>query len=211
MLLTLFWLSLAVCCTPSLSAKAELPALLQTPAAIVLSKLNSTAELRCSTTLKPLGLYLKQRYSKPRELLYLSISDNTKTITSGFEHRLSVTGECCDFTLRLSELQIEDTDGYYCQWAFSEGEGIKFSYRQDKETVIIVRDGDPEEECNKQRMVHHLLFIISVLTIVTMFIICTGLIIWKFWQSSQHYSPHKVPHRYHQPQCLHHRRQQPQH
>ncbi|KAL7856635.1 hypothetical protein SRHO_G00155340 [Serrasalmus rhombeus] len=205
MLLTLFWLSLAVCCTPSLSAKTELPALLQTPAAIVLSKLNSTAELRCSTTLKPFGLYLKQRYSKPRELLYLSIPDNTKTISSGFEHRLSVTGECCDFTLRLSELQIEDTDGYYCQWAFFEGGGI-ISYRQDKETVIIVRDGDPEEECNKQRMVHHLLLVISVLITVTMFIICAGLIIWKFWQSSQHYSPHKVPHRYHQPQCLHHRR-----
>ncbi|KAL6475666.1 hypothetical protein MHYP_G00167060 [Metynnis hypsauchen] len=205
MFLTLFWLFLAVCCTPSLSAKTELPALLQTPAAIILSKLNSTAELHCSTTLKPSGLYLKQRYSKPRELLYLSIPDYTTTLSSDFKHRLSVNGECCDFTLSLSELQIEDTDGYYCEWAFIE-ESIKISYKQAKETVIIVKDGDPDEECNKRRMVHHLLFVISVLITVTMFLICTGLIIWKFWQSSQHYSPHKVPHRHHQPQCQHHRR-----
>ncbi|KAI4892465.1 hypothetical protein NFI96_012575 [Prochilodus magdalenae] len=190
----------------SLSLFSELPTLLQSPPAIVLSQLNSTAKLHCSTTLKPSGLYLKQRYSKQRELLYLSIPDHTQTLSNGFEHRLSIEGKCCDFTLQLSQLQTEDTDGYFCEWVIIEGTNIQISYRRANETIIIVRDGDPEEECNKRRMVHHILFMISVGITVMMFLICIGLLIWRFRQSYQRYSPYKVRHSHPQPPCPHQRR-----
>ncbi|XP_072523592.1 uncharacterized protein [Salminus brasiliensis] len=198
---TLFWLILACRCTPSLPSITEEddPKVFQTPPAIVLSQLNSTAELRCSTTsTKPIGLYLKQRYPKERELFYLYIPKNTTTINQNFKHRLSVKGQCCDFTLQLSELQIRDTDGYYCEWLFTEPQ---LNFKQASETVIVVRDGDPEEECNKRRMVHHMLLMISVAITATMFIICVCLLIWRVQNSHQRHESYKVRHRHHQPQC----------
>ncbi|XP_066518708.1 uncharacterized protein [Hoplias malabaricus] len=207
MFLTLLWLSWTFCCSFSLIKTEEVPAFFQNPPAIVLSKLNSSAELTCSTTHRPSSLSLKQRYFSSRELLYIHMEDDKMTFNKDFKHRLSVTRHGFNFTLHLSQLQIQDTDSYYCEWVVVNSTMSDFIYKQANETVIIVRDGDPEEECQKRLKSRHVLLSISVLITVTMFIICIGLITWRFRQShQQHYSPYIVNHRHHQPQCPHTRR-----
>ncbi|KAG9267238.1 hypothetical protein AMEX_G18061 [Astyanax mexicanus] len=205
--LMLLWLIVAYCCIPSLLAIKDEPILSQSPPAIVLNQLNSTAELHCSTTHeKVVALYLKQRYSSKREVLYLYFKHSTTTIHPDYKQRVSVKGKCCEFAIVLTELQIGDSDGYYCEWVLTEP---RINQVQSTETLIIIRDGDPEEECNKQRTIHHVLFMISVAITVTMFIICAGLLIWRIQQvkqSNKRYTPYKVHQRSHLPHCPNSRR-----
>lgn len=201
------WLIVAYCSIPPLLATADVPTCSQSPPAIILNQLNSTAELHCSTNCEnSTALYLKQRYSSMQDILYVYCKDLTTTIQPGYKHRVSIRGNCPKFTLLLTELQTRDTDGYYCEWVFTEP---KIVHVQSTETVIVVRDGDPEEECNKQRKVYYSLLMISVAIAVVMFIICAGLLIWRIKQmkqSSKCYTPYKVHHRSHLPHCPNSRR-----
>lgn len=122
----------------------------QSPSAVALMKVNSSAEILCSTSLPdPTGLYLRGRFHNNRDVLYLSIADRAvgrTTIHNGFRGRVTVVSDqdqevkrCCDFTLRLSQLGVEDTDSYYCSWRYYDTKGKVLVQRHSNGTIIIVR------------------------------------------------------------------------
>ena len=73
--------------TPSLFS-LDSPEVFQTPNAISLMKVNSTAEIQCRTTLEnPTGLYLKRRFSMEMEVLYISEPARKLTIHPDYTRR----------------------------------------------------------------------------------------------------------------------------
>ncbi|XP_076856098.1 uncharacterized protein LOC143510533 isoform X2 [Brachyhypopomus gauderio] len=179
------------------------PRISQTPMAITLLQ-NSTAELHCSVTSEqPFGLYLKRLYAVKREVLYLSLPSRKETLHDTVKHRLSVTGTCCDFTLRLSQLQVEDTDGYICEWLFHHDHSTAISqpsHKQANETIIIIRDGDPQEDCSKHRTADQFFRGITFTMGVTTLIICSVAMTWRIRQwLSHHYSSSQGQHRHRRP------------
>ncbi|XP_026873295.1 uncharacterized protein LOC113581981 isoform X2 [Electrophorus electricus] len=170
---TIFCLFLAFCCSPTHLTNTVSSGIFQMPSAITLLQVNSTAEFRCAATDdEPFGLYLKRRYALKRELLYMSLPNCKKTLHATVEHRLSITGTCCNFILRLSQLQPQDTDGYIY--------------------------GNPEEHCNKDHSADRWFIMISIAMGVATLIICACAIAWKIRKmNSLHYSTSEVQHVHH--------------
>ncbi|XP_026873294.1 uncharacterized protein LOC113581981 isoform X1 [Electrophorus electricus] len=195
---TIFCLFLAFCCSPTHLTNTVSSGIFQMPSAITLLQVNSTAEFRCAATDdEPFGLYLKRRYALKRELLYMSLPNCKKTLHATVEHRLSITGTCCNFILRLSQLQPQDTDGYICEWLFYNGV-FPPTHKQANETVIIIRDGNPEEHCNKDHSADRWFIMISIAMGVATLIICACAIAWKIRKmNSLHYSTSEVQHVHH--------------
>ncbi|XP_048869291.1 uncharacterized protein LOC125741868 isoform X2 [Brienomyrus brachyistius] len=65
---------------------------LQSPKAISLMKVNSTANIRCYSTMHNLvGLYLKRRFYGNTDIIYVSLSNMKININKMYQHRHSVT------------------------------------------------------------------------------------------------------------------------
>ncbi|KAG7491756.1 hypothetical protein MATL_G00006770 [Megalops atlanticus] len=187
--------------TLAVPTKAESIVVSQSPKVIALMKVNSTAEIRCrSTILDPAGLFLRRRYSKDMEVLYYSFHGNKLSVNSEYQNRLSVNGKCCDFTLRLSQLRVEDTDGYYCRWSQVDEKTVELKYYQSNDTIIIIRERDPKEDCNRSHILHHILFLLSVTVSVVVVCVFIGVLVWWCTRTKESYKPARVNKQH---RCLH--------
>lgn len=115
--------------------------------------INSSLEIKCSTSLENLsGLSLKRRFLGDEQILYLNFDKGVvtkNTTVDKFQNRISITKEQLDpgarykFKLQLSLLGLEDTDLYYCSWAYIDEQYNNVNLESNG-TVIIVRG---EREC----------------------------------------------------------------
>lgn len=85
------------------------------------------------------GLYLKRRFYSDTEILYVSLSNLKTNINKLYQHRHSMTGQCCDFTFHLSQLMVEDSDSYYCSWRQINTKKMDAETYHSEDTIIIVR------------------------------------------------------------------------
>ncbi|KAL4648074.1 hypothetical protein GN956_G8312 [Arapaima gigas] len=187
--------------------QSENPVVSQNPGAISLTKVNSMAEIRCNSSLSSLlGLTLLRRYSRDRQVVYLSVPNMKLTAGWSYEHRVSVTGKCCDFTIHLSQLTVDDTDGYYCRWTRFDARTKEMMTLQSEETIIIVRERDPRDDCSHNITVKSILFILGLSLLVIVMSIIIGTVVWYCTRINV-YGPAKV-HRHRQWLCpLHSDRQ----
>ncbi|XP_029312368.1 uncharacterized protein LOC115024717 isoform X2 [Cottoperca gobio] len=90
-------------------------------------RVNSSAEIRCSTSLSnPMGLTLQRSFHGKPDVVYLDLKNGTlikNTTAQEFKGRIHVaadrhTEEGCGFILRLSLLGLEDTGLYFCSWSY---------------------------------------------------------------------------------------------
>uniref|UniRef100_A0A3B5AI79 Immunoglobulin V-set domain-containing protein n=1 Tax=Stegastes partitus TaxID=144197 RepID=A0A3B5AI79_9TELE len=123
-ILLLLLLAGAVSITIHLSTTAS-----QNPASTSYKRVNSSAEITCSTSLSdPMGVYLHRRFHSNKDIVYLSLKGGliTKnTINEDFAGRIVVTPDQqikggYGFTMQLSLLELEDTNLYYCSWTYFE-------------------------------------------------------------------------------------------
>ncbi|XP_018617207.1 uncharacterized protein LOC108939975 [Scleropages formosus] len=193
---------LSVRAAPSWS---ETPMVSQSPKAISLLKVHSTAEIRCKSTLHdPVGLYLKRRFSDDKQVLYLSVPKLLLTFGRGYEHRVSMTGKCCNFTFQMSQLMMDDTDGYYCSWTQFDVKTKEITVYKSKETIIIVRD--PNENCSRNSTMEGIFFILSLPVLVIVVSVIIGAAV-SYCTRTKVYRPAKV-HQHRQLLCPHHSDQQ---
>ncbi|CAB1338169.1 unnamed protein product [Coregonus sp. 'balchen'] len=184
----------------------------QSPSAVSLMKVNFSAEIHCSTSLPdPTGLYLRGRFHGDRDVLYLSMADRAVSrITThyGFKGRVTVVSDqdqevkrCCEFTLRLSQLGVDDTDSYYCSWRYYDSQRKVLVQLQSNGTIIMVRERDPEE-CfgGGQTIMELILIVLSGTTFIVILILFIGA--WM-WRCTRHYTPARVNRRHHHNQHQH--------
>lgn len=171
----------------------------QTPPVISLMGLNLSTEIRCTTSLpQPIGLYLRGHFNDDVEILFLSLKNRAAvrtTVFTGFAGRVDVTPvrdpgqmeegkEDYGFTLRLSLMGLKDTDVYYCSWKYLRGTELE-SLRSNG-TVVIVRDGDPWEQCKGLSV-----GVISALTafsaVFLLVLVTIGALIWRCTMMRRHY------------------------
>lgn len=111
-------------------------------------RVNSSAEIVCTTSLaSPMGLYMHRRFHKEQDVVYLDLNEFsvTKNTTSNkFKGRINISPakqikqELRGFTFRLSLLELEDTNLYYCEWIYTD-EKLNKLLMTSNGTVIIVR------------------------------------------------------------------------
>uniref|UniRef100_A0A3P8TU18 Immunoglobulin V-set domain-containing protein n=1 Tax=Amphiprion percula TaxID=161767 RepID=A0A3P8TU18_AMPPE len=118
----------------------------QNPSSVSYKRVNSSAEITCSTSLSdPLGVYLYRRFPSDQGIVYLAFTGQeiTKTtINEHFKDRVIVTEDQPvrggnGFTMQLSLLELEDTNLYYCSWTYFES--MRRQTLSSNGTVIIVR------------------------------------------------------------------------
>ncbi|XP_034717288.1 uncharacterized protein LOC117937423 [Etheostoma cragini] len=128
----------------------------QDPSSISLMRVNSSAKIKCSTSLpEPLGLYLKSGFHDMRDIVFLSMENGlvTKNTTDPeFAGRINVAPdqqirEGYGFTLQLSLLGQEDTNVYYCYWKYFKLDTAVIETLPSIGTVIIVKETDPQVQC----------------------------------------------------------------
>lgn len=129
----------------------------QEPSAISLVKVNSSVEITCSTSLpEPMGFSLHKSVSGNIEVVYLDFQDgevNRKNIMPEFEGRIQIPRDKqvkgrYRLTLQLSQLRLEDTDYYYCNWMHMNSKTYEHEVLASNGTVIIVTDKTPQKQCN---------------------------------------------------------------
>ncbi|MGH0147208.1 UNVERIFIED_CONTAM: hypothetical protein FKN15_052790 [Acipenser sinensis] len=101
-----------------------------------------SAEITCSISLssKIDGLYLKRRFARPQDVLYFSLAKMKINIEKEYKGRLTHHGECCSFAFTITQLQLNDSDGYYCIWGgLDMTTGMLVSY-ESMGTLIVVKE-----------------------------------------------------------------------
>ncbi|XP_047464459.1 uncharacterized protein LOC125022138 [Mugil cephalus] len=139
-----------------IEAKSPPGTAFQNPSSISYVRVNSSAEITCSTNLaRPLSLELRRHFPDHTVVVYLALSKTgiTKNTTvPEFKDRLHITSaqhikHNHSLTWRLSLLGVEDTNLYYCRWTYivnDTGEVRSIG------TVIVVTENDPLSENDPQ-------------------------------------------------------------
>ncbi|XP_070708292.1 uncharacterized protein [Pempheris klunzingeri] len=147
---------LGLLCIPAEATLSPME-VLQSPLYISQMRVNSTAEITCSTSRSdPMGFSLHRRFHSDRSIVYLSIDNGQVTrnnIAPEFTGRIHASRdqqirEGYGFTLRLSLLGLEDTDMYYCRWNYFNSEKEKREILSSNGTVIIIRERAPQQCSN---------------------------------------------------------------
>ncbi|XP_027886055.1 uncharacterized protein LOC114152368 [Xiphophorus couchianus] len=169
----------------------------QSPLSISNVWINSSLEIKCSTSLENLsGLSLKRRFLGDEQILYLNFDKGVvtkNTTVDKFQNRISITKEQLDpgarykFKLQLSLLGLEDTDLYYCSWAYIDEQYNNVNLESNG-TVIIVREGGPMEECSS-RTVDLTLIYLSIVAFTGVFLMSIGLMIVKCRRFKKNFTP----------------------
>lgn len=169
----------------------------QHPLSITNTKVNSSAEIMCSTTLSdPLGVYLHRGFHSHKVAVYLSMEKGKvteDTISSDFTGRIHITPDQqieqgCGFTFQLSLLQMEDTDQYYCTWENYNTDRMEGTTLSSNGTVIIVREKDPNEQC--KNAIWDLIFIaLSVTAVSIVLFLLIGALIARRKRFKKHFRP----------------------
>ncbi|MFT7804192.1 uncharacterized protein LOC108939975 [Arapaima gigas] len=107
---------------------------------------------------------------------------------------------------RDRQLTVDDTDGYYCRWTRFDARTKEMMTLQSEETIIIVRERDPRDDCSHNITVKSILFILGLSLLVIVMSIIIGTVVWYCTRINV-YGPAKV-HRHRQWLCpLHSDRQ----
>ncbi|XP_035469465.2 T-cell antigen CD7 [Scophthalmus maximus] len=176
----------------------------------VLMRVNSSAEITCSTSLpEPMGLYLRRLFRNGEDVVYLDLKNGRvtkRTTAPEFMGRIEVTPHQqieagCGFTLRLSLLGLGDTDLYYCTWSHFKSQMGMLDTQSSNGTLIIVTETDPQEQCKVQIFVV-ILMSLSVLAFTILLVFFVGALILKCTRLKKHFRPAKAvaPRRPYSPQ-----------
>ncbi|KAM4623569.1 uncharacterized protein ACJ7VT_004610 [Polymixia lowei] len=169
----------------------------QNPHAILLMKVNSSAEIRCSTSLSgAVGLYLQSYFHGDRNVAFLALRDGEvlkTTIHGDFREQIDVVptpelSQGCGFTFRLSLLDLTDTDMYYCSWKYFDLHTKELETHKSNGTIIIVRGRDPYKDCDGN-ILDLILIVLSVTAFVVILFLFVGSLIWRCTRFKKHYRP----------------------
>uniref|UniRef100_UPI0037E76C5C uncharacterized protein n=1 Tax=Semicossyphus pulcher TaxID=241346 RepID=UPI0037E76C5C len=152
----------------------------QDPLSISLMRVNSSAEITCSTSLPDaLGFSLYGQFNN-RNIVYLNLDNGvvTKTtIAAEFTGRIQVApaqqiSEGQGFSLQFSLLGLGDTDVYYCSWSYLTPRTRTEVTQTGKGTIILLREKAPKEQC-KYHILDHIIIALTVTacTVVLLFFI----------------------------------------
>lgn len=158
----------------------------QEPEATIFKNINSSTKITCSTSLsEPLGVGLYRKFNNS-QIAYLDFNYSQvlkSTIDAEFKGRTDITKEQqmtegFRFNFQLSMLKQDDTDLYYCRWVFFSSTTFKIMTLSSKDTLIIVREEEPQQQCKEH--VEDLIFIILSATtafIAILFVVIAALIV----------------------------------
>ncbi|KAK9530710.1 hypothetical protein VZT92_012198 [Zoarces viviparus] len=188
----------------------------QDPTSISLTRVNSSAEITCSTLQSdPMSLSLHRRFPEKKQIAFLALKNGlvSKTTPSvGFHGRIHAApskriGDGHGFTVQLSLLGLEDTNLYYCSWAFFKKETSSDETLYSPGTVIIVRERDPQEQC-RGHILDHILIGLSVAAFCVVLFLCVAALIVRRKRFRRQFRPARAaePTRPNRPQhrCPHH-------
>ncbi|XP_041075502.1 uncharacterized protein LOC121295168 isoform X2 [Polyodon spathula] len=172
----------------------EEPLVLQSPEFVYAFKGHS-AQIKCSISeaSKIDGLYLKRRFAQPQDVLYLSLA-TMKINTEEYKSRLTHHGECCSFAFNITQLQLNDSDGYYCVWGGLDiATGMLMSYESNG-TLIVVKE--PRVSCPpdsaRSKLNFFLIFVVmSAGAIVVSVVMCV--LLWHCTGNKKRYQLNKIP------------------
>ncbi|XP_063075645.1 uncharacterized protein LOC134465739 [Engraulis encrasicolus] len=174
----------------------------QEPPVVSLMRLNASAEISCSYSglPKPEGLSLRQRFGG-KEIMFMHIKSNKEIVQPHFDGRLTISADHgagdrrCHFTIRLEQLQVTDTDGYYCHWKGLDELG-NVQEEKSNYTLIIVRTRDPSEPCSSPSdpsdPLPRLFLGVSGLVFCLMLITFIGAVIWRCTLSTGRFEPERM-------------------
>ncbi|XP_056286121.1 uncharacterized protein LOC130203748 isoform X2 [Pseudoliparis swirei] len=118
----------------------------QNPASISLTRVNSSADIGCSTSRpEPMSLALYRGFPAKERVVFLALDSGRvtkQTPAAEFLGRIRVAqraGPAHGFTLQLSLLGPRDTNLYYCLWGFFNAETSSTETLHSAGTVIVVR------------------------------------------------------------------------
>ncbi|XP_028989025.1 uncharacterized protein LOC114845315 [Betta splendens] len=172
---------------------------LQSPASTHRAKVNSSAEIKCSTSsTEVMGLCLRRRFHSKRDIVFLSLNKGEvmkDTTATEFKGRIQVTPnrnvkQGIELTLQLSLLQLEDTDLYYCEWNSLDSQSMQES-KSSNGTILIVREFDAHEEC-ESKLLDHVLISLSAAALIFLLFFCIGTMILKCPRFKKRFRPARV-------------------
>ncbi|XP_075949338.1 uncharacterized protein LOC142951587 [Anarhichas minor] len=175
---------LGLLCMPSGVTLSDLK-VSQDPTSISLTRVNSSAEITCSTLRSdPLSLSLHMRFPDTKQIAFLALKNglvSKTTAGAGFGGRISAApsqriGDGHGFTVQLSLLGLEDTNLYYCRWEFFKKETSTSETLSSNGTVIIVRERDPQEQC-RDHILDRILIGLSVAALCVVLFLCVAALI----------------------------------
>ncbi|XP_034564063.1 uncharacterized protein LOC117830175 [Notolabrus celidotus] len=159
----------------------------QHPMSISFTRVNSSAEITCSTpTPGAIGFSLHRYFKGNKQIAYLNLEngvDTKRTIAPEFKSRLRVVPtpqirEGHGFSLQISLLGLEDTDMYYCSWSYLPSKTPEPPHQSGKGTIIIIRERDPGKQC-KQPILDYIFIVLSVAAFAIMLSFVIGVAIVK--------------------------------
>ncbi|KAG7232855.1 hypothetical protein INR49_008023 [Caranx melampygus] len=160
----------------------------QVPDSVSYMRVNSSAEITCTTSLSnPIGLYLRRYFHHDRDIVYLSLKEGKVTknvIAPNYGGRVHMTpdklteSKGSSFMLRLSLLELEDTDMYYCTWSHFSTQRSQEETKSSNGTIIIVTKEGPQEPCTDQ-ILDLILISLSVTAFTAVLILLIGVLTVK--------------------------------
>nr|XP_040033437.1 uncharacterized protein LOC120819800 [Gasterosteus aculeatus aculeatus] len=189
----------------------------QEPQSISLMRVNSSAEITCSTSLSDLrGLSLQQGFPEMKKIMYVDIKNrlvNKETRAAAFAGRVHVAPhqkirEGHSFTFRLSRLGPEDTNVYLCSWNFLKKDMSLIEKLHSPGTVVIIREKDPQEQCKGHMfdriLLDRILLALSVTGLFIVMILCIGALIVRRKRFQRRFRPAgaAIPPRPNRPQLV---------
>ncbi|XP_033840589.1 uncharacterized protein LOC117387249 [Periophthalmus magnuspinnatus] len=149
----------------------------QIPSSTTEMRVNSSVNIMCSITSKSvLGLSLDRRFN-PGNVVYLFLNSGQigkKTITrykGRADARVVLSSETdLKINFSLSQLQVDDTDLYFCRWKYYSNKSETF---ETNGSIIIINDRIPKKvqaECGGNFLDDVVLVSLSVMSIP--FVIC---------------------------------------
>ncbi|KAK5850428.1 hypothetical protein PBY51_001310 [Eleginops maclovinus] len=158
----------------------------QEPSSISIKKVNSSAEITCSSSLSdPVNLILERRFHSGEEVMFLYLKNGKiakKTPNAEFKPRVHVSERKqldggLGITFKISLLQLHDTNLYYCIWTYMY-EDVSPMKLQTNGTIIIVRERELQENCGSHTM-NLVLIGFSVTAFIIILFLCTGAMILR--------------------------------
>ncbi|XP_049324180.1 uncharacterized protein si:ch211-165d12.4 [Astyanax mexicanus] len=126
-------LSVTLCITVLLSQYSTVTA------GVVIKNQGENLTMTCTTTKnsKNVGLYLKARRPEKCELFYYNTKDSAASYGSAYEGRVTVSGEFEKLTVKITDLQKEDSGFYFCQYVFF---GAKIESNETDSLLLFVKE-----------------------------------------------------------------------
>ncbi|XP_061665392.1 uncharacterized protein LOC133495145 [Syngnathoides biaculeatus] len=152
-----------------------------------------SSEITCSTTLSNPGeVYLSRHFQGERNVVSLSLDSDwsiNKMTAAGFEGRIHITPfhhtiKGRGFTIKVTQLQMEDADLYYCRWLFFNPDRSTGRTLLTNETLIAVRD----VICSKSL---EITLVVLSLTVLSATVVAGAMILRHIYKIRKHFRPRR--------------------